>query len=380
MAGKPLAFYLAARSLLYFRHVLKRIPPDMADILVPAGMLEDGAPPCPALEELRHAGHHVLAAESAGGGYGALVVAGYPDLERNPCLWPLAPRRILMMHATTFLPELLFGGHTHHVCMHEIQARLAAGPDAVPPAPDLAGQEFCQAGMYQLGEWETLRHADRAKLRDSLQASLRVPLPRDRKLILHCGGRTDEPEAQNRIVHALARRHVVIFKPYYFLPQHERLAGMPFVHVIRDTISVSPDAMRFAADVILAHPASGVFTTCLLLGLRVLPVLTDRQAAASGSTDLVPWQERDWGSDRPAMEAARLLGGPYDASHLGMLADVIEDEDFWQEYDAAGPEFRRRFFGACRIEGAAEHAAKLLLRVAIRGTFGEDTLLVRPRG
>lgn len=381
MPSPRLAVYLAARSLLYFRHVLSHLPADEVDILVPRALsLEDG-PRNPSLTALRDQGYAILPDDAARGPYGALAVAGVPDLRDHPYLALLAQRRVLMLHATTFLPRLAHPEYSHFLCMYENQARQAAGAAACPPPGRAenaqAGQEFAHAGLYQLGEWETRRHESKNALRRELAQGLGVAIPCGTRIVFYCGGLLDCPQEQIQTVRRLSRQCFVIFKPYYFLPEHHALTGAPSIATIQDTLTLAPGCMRFAADVILASPLSGVFTTCLMLGLAVLPLLTEHQALPQARETFVPWQNA-LAEHNEEQRLARLLGGIFSTRRLPALEKRLEDGVFWREYTKRLPIVQREFFGRYKTEGAARHAALLLLRVALRGSFGPDTFLRRP--
>lgn len=382
MRPPPLAVFLEARSLLYFRHVLSHLPADAVDILVPRALCADRNPPNPTLAALRGQGYAVLPDDAARGPYGALAVAGVPDLRNHPHLALLAQRRVLMLHATTFLPRLEHPEYSHFLCMYERQARQAAGSAARPPSGRAenaqAVQEFAYAGLYQLGAWETRRHENKNALRRELAQDLGMAIPGGKKIVFYCGGLLDCPQEQIRTVLRLSRHYFVIFKPYYFLPEHQILLGTPSTATIQDTLTVAPGCMRFAADVILASPLSGVFTTCLMLGLAVLPLLTEHQALPQARKTFVPWQNA-LTAQYEEQRLAGLLGGVFSTDRLAALEKRLEDEAFWREYAQRLPLAQQKFFGRYATEGAARHAARLLLRVALRGSFGPDTLLHRPR-
>lgn len=382
MPTPRLAVYLAARGLLYFRHVLSHLPADEVDILVPRALsLEDG-PRNPSLASLRDHGYVILPDDAARGPYGALAVAGAPDLRNHPHLALLAERRVLMLHATTFLPQLAHAEYSHFLCMHENQARQAAGAAACPPPSTAeqtqAAQEFAHAGLYQLGEWETRRHENKNALRRELAQGLGIAMPSEKRIVFYCGGLLDCPQEQIRTVLRLSRQYFVIFKPYYFLPEHQALLGSPSIAAIQDTLSIAPGCMRFAADVILASPLSGVFTTCLMLGLPVLPLLTEHQALPHARETFVPWQD-SLAAHHEEQRLAGLLGGIFSTGRLPVLEKRLEDGAYWREYAECLPRVQREFFGRYATEGAARHAARLLLRVALRGSFGADLFLRRPR-
>ncbi|WP_165174944.1 hypothetical protein [Desulfovibrio sp. ZJ369] len=382
MPSPHLAVYLAARSLLYFRHVLSHLPADEVDILVPRALCADQNPPNPTLAALRGQGYAVLPDDAARGPYGALAVAGVPDLLNHPHLSLLAERRVLMLHATTFLPRLAHAEYSHFLCMYERQARQAAGAAARPPSGRAenaqAVQEFAHAGLYQLGEWETRRHEDKNALRRELAQGLNIAIPCGKRIVFYCGGLLDCPQEQIRTVLHLSRHYFVIFKPYYFLPEHQILLGAPSTATIQDTLTIAPGCMRFAADVILASPLSGVFTTCLMLGLAVLPLLTEHQALPQARETFVPWQNA-LAAHNEEQRLAGLLGGVFSTDRLPALEKRMEDGVYWRKYTQCLPLVQRKFFGRYATEGAARYAARLLLRVALRGSFGPDTFLRRPR-
>lgn len=382
MPGARLAVYLSARSLLYFRHVLFHLPPAEVDILVPRALHLARSPADPTLTALRAQGYAILPDDAARGPYGALAVAGVPDLINHPHLALLAERRVLMLHATAFLPQLAHAEYSHFLCMYEQQARQAAGAEARPPSAEAekarAVQDFAYAGLYQLGEWETRRHENKKALRRELAQGLGMALPSDKRIVLYCGGLLDCPQEQIRTVLRLSRRYFVIFKPYYFLPEHGCLPGTPSTAVIQDTLTIAPGCMRFAADAILASPLSGVFTTCVMLGLTVLPLLTQHQALPQARETFVPWQNV-MAMHSKEQHLAGILGGSCSTDRLPALEKRLEDRVFRREYTKCLPLVQREFFGRYATEGAARQAARLLLRVALRGGFGAETFLRRPR-
>ena len=168
----------------------------------------------------------------------------------------------------------------------------------------------------------------------------------------------------------LAVSRTVLFKPFYDHPIYEALDGVDGVHLIRDSVHVSPNAMRFAADIILTSPLSGVFTTSLLLRQHVMPFLTWHQSAARDHNAFAPWKARLPPADAlPELHIARKLGGPFDNKTLHAMQKNMDNPHYWQRYDAAQEALLRGFFGDYRIEGAALRAAHGLLNVARSGVF-----------
>lgn len=367
-APHRLALYLTQRSLLYFCHVVGQMPVDAVDIYAPAALIRDGRQTCPAFRQLADKGYHFLPVEQAGGHYGAVGVAGYADLAQHPALARLADRHIFLMHASTYL--FLLGDdipYSHVLCQFPHQINLGDIP--VPAAV----REIYPAGPYQLGEWEALRHLPKKLLRELLQKELGTSVPPDRELVLYCGGLHDHPQGQIDAVRQLAATRTVIFKPYYDNPLYDVLRDLPGVHLVRDTIHVSPNAMRFAADYIVTSPISGVFTTSLLLRLRVLPFLTCLQNSNQDRSCFAPWQQRmPQNSPRPDLHIARLLGGPFDNTTLQTMTDHMDNPEQRQLYEARQRAILPTFFGNYRIEGSAERAARGLLNVARCGSFGPE--------
>ena len=368
MHAQPLALYLAPRSLLYFRHVIGHMPADAVDIFVPDDLVRDGGDDCPAFRELADAGYRFLPVGQAGGSYGAVGVAGQQDLERCPALAALSARRILLLHASAFvfLPD--DAPFTHVLCQYAKQIDLGKPPAAQPDGRPV--REIFPAGTYQLGPWEDRRQLPRERLRQLLEEHLDAPVPADRELLLYCGGLLDQPREHIDAVRQLAACRTVLFKPFYDHPVYEALDGMDGVHLIRDSIHVSPNAMRFAADVILTSPLSGVFTTSLLLRQHVMPFLTWHQSASRDHNAFAPWKARMPPADAlPELHIARKLGGPFDNKTLHAMQKNMDNPHYWQRYDAAQQALLRGFFGDYRIEGAALRAARGLLDVARSGVF-----------
>lgn len=367
MTAYRLALYLSPRSLLYFRHVIGHMPVDAVDIFVPDNLVRDGGDDCPAFRELAAAGYHFLPVGQAGGSYGAVGVAGYQDLERYPTLASLAGRRIFLLHASSFLflpEETRF---THVLSQFPRQINLGG-----TPLPD-AVQEVYPAGPYQLGQWESLRHLSKKLRLELLQKELGTAVPADRELILYCGGLHDHPDELIDAVRQLADTRTVLFKPFYDHPAYEVLDGIAGVRLIRDSVHVSPNAMRFAADIILTSPLSGVFTTSLLLRLRVLPFFTWHQSASRERNDFAPWQARLPLEDaQPELYIARELGGPFDNKTLHVMQKNMDNPHYWQRYEEGRRVFLSAFFGDYRIEGAALRAARGLLNVARHGVFAPE--------
>lgn len=367
MTAHRLALYLTARSLLYFRHVIGHMPVDDVDILVPAALLRGGRDHCPAFGELEDMGYRFSAVEQAKGRYGAVGVAGYQDLEKHPALSSLADRHVFLLHASAFIFLPDEAPFTHILCQFPRQINLGeiALPDTV--------REVYPAGPYQLGEWASLRHLPKRLRLELLQKELGTAVPPDRELILYCGGLHDQPDEQIDAVRQLADTRTVLFKPYYDQPAYEALSGIPGVHLIRNSVQVSPNAMRFAADIILTSPLSGVFTTCQMLRQRVMPFLTWRQSSVQERDTFFPWRSRlSLESDQPELLIARKLGGPFDNSSLSELKRHLTDPRYWQDYGIKQEALLRAFFGDYRIEGAALRAARGLLNVARYGVFAPE--------
>ena len=364
MTAHRLALYLAPRSLLYFRHVISHMPADAVDIFVPDDLVRNGGDDCPAFRELADAGYRFLPVGQAGGSYGAVGVAGYLDLDQHPPLASLASRHIFLLHTSSFIFLPKDAPFTHVLCQFPRQINLGeiTLPDTV--------QEVYPAGLYQLGQWESLRHLSKKLRLELLQKELGTAVPADRELILYCGGLHDQPEELIDAVRQLAVSRTVLFKPFYDPPIYEALDGVDGAHLIRDSVHVSPNVMRFAADIILTSPLSGVFTTSLLLRLRVLPFFTWHQSASRDHNAFAPWQARLPREDSlPELPIARELGGPYDNKTLHVMLKNMDNPYYWQRYDAARQTLLPAFFGDYRIEGAALRAAHGLLNVARSGVF-----------
>lgn len=364
-APQRLALYLTQRSLLYFCHVIARMPVDDVDILVPDSLIAEGRQTCPAFRELADKGYHFLSLAQAKGRYGAIGTAGYLDIDQYPVLTTLATRRIFLLHASTYL--FIVGNtapYTHVLSQFPCQINLGE----IPTPKEV--QEVYPAGPYQLGEWEALRHLPKKRLRELLQKNIGSSISPDKELILYCGGLHDQPEEQIDAVRQLAATRTVLFKPYYDHPLYESLTDHPGVHLIRDSIHVSPNAMRFAADFILTHPLSGVFTTSLLLRQCVLPFLTLHQSTRKNRTTFTPWRQiLPPSSLRPDLRIAQILEGPFDNSTLQSMTDNMSNPQYLQRYKEKQRAIMPSFFGDYRIEGSAERAARGLLNVARFGSF-----------
>lgn len=371
MAPQRLALYLAPRSLLYFRHVIGHMPVDDVDIFVPESLLREGSTHCPAFQELAELGYRFLSVERAEGRYGAIGVAGQQDLDRYPALSALAGRRILLLHASAFVFMPEDAPFTHVLCQFARQVDLGKQPAAHENGKPV--REIFPAGTYQLGPWEDRRLLPRERLRRLLEEHLDAPVPADRELILYCGGLFDQPREQLDAVHQLADTRTVLFKPFHDRPVYDALNGIPGVRLIRDSIHVSPNIMRFAADIILTSPLSGVFTTSLLLRLRVLPFFTWHQSASRDHDAFAPWKARLPPTDAlPELHIARKLGGPFDNKTMHLMRKNMDNPRYWQGYETALQALLPAFFGDCRIEGAAERAARGLLNVARSGVFAPE--------
>lgn len=364
MTAHRLALYLTSRSLLYFRHVIGHMPVDDVDILVPTTLLREGRDGCPAFGELEDMGYRFSAVEQAGGSYGAVGVAGFQDLKQHPALASLAGRHVFLLHASSFIFLPDDAPFTHVLCQFPRQINLGEVPlsDRV--------QEVYPAGPYQLGEWASLRHLPKKLRLELLQKELGTAVPPDRELILYCGGLHDQPDEQVDAVRQLADTRTVLFKPFYDHPAYEALSDIAGTHLIRNSVQVSPNAMRFAADIILTSPLSGVYTTSLLLRLRVLPFLTWHQSCGQDRENFAPWKARmPLQGTRPELYIAQKLGGPFDNKTLRDMEKRMDNPRYWRRYDAAQQILLPAFFGDYRIEGAAERAARGLLNVARFGVF-----------
>lgn len=368
MNAQRLALYLDSRSLLYFRHVICHLPVEDVDIFVPPSLLQAGRDSCPVFREIEEKGYRFCSVEQARGRYGAVGFAGFLDMEQKPVLAGLAERRILMLHASAFQFVMNHMPFTHVLCQFENQINL--GNDRLFLHDGKMRSEVYPAGPYQLGEWETRRLLPRDVLRTLLQKTLGAPIPEDRELILYCGGLHDQPLEHVDAIRMLADSRTVLFKPYYDNPAYSALTGHPFVHLIRDTLHVSPNAMRFAADIILTSPISGVFTTSLLLRQRVLPFFTWHQSSARRRDVFTPWKATlPPDNALPELHIARILGGPFDNKTLLHMEKLMSSPQFWRMYADKLNGILPTFFGRYSIEGASLRAACGLLNVARFGTF-----------
>lgn len=367
MTAHRLALYLTSRSLLYFRHVIGHMPVDDVDIFVPAALLREGRDSCPAFGELEDMGYHFSSVEQAKGRYGAVGVAGYQDLKQHPALASLAGRHIFLLHASSFIFLPDDAPFTHVLCQFPRQINL--GEIRLPNMV----QEIYPAGPYQLGEWASLRHLPKKLRLELLQKELGTAVPPDRELILYCGGLHDQPDEQVDAVRQLTDARTVLFKPFYDHPAYEALSGIAGAHLIRNSVQVSPNAMRFAADIILASPLSGVFTTCQMLRQHVVPFLTWHQSAVRARDTFSPWKSRlSLENAQPELHIALKLGGPYDNKTLPILKKHLTNPRYWQDYFIKQEALLRAFFGDYRIEGAAVRAAHGLLNVARSGVFAPE--------
>lgn len=130
---------------------------------------------------------------------------------------------------------------------------------------------------------------------------------------------------------------------------------------------------RFAADVVLCGPFSGVMTTCLMLGLRIVPVHTRtvhnlRNGKRSRFSTLLAKQNPlsckrflDW---LPALDMEDRAG----------LTRRINDAAFWERYEKMLPALQRHVTGRFRLEGASRHTAGLIEHIILKDSLLTEAL------
>ena len=333
MHAQRLALYLAPRSLLYFRHVIGHMPADAVDIFVPDDLVRNGGDDCQPFGNLRT---RATASCPWGRREGAtarwaLQASRIWNAARP---WPRFPPGASCCctprpssSCRTIRPSPMCSASTRSRSIWEAAGGAAGRRSRTGDLP---------RGDLSARPWEDRRQLPRERLRRLLEEHLDAPVPADRGLILYCGGLLDQPREHVDAVRQLAVSRTVLFKPFYDHPIYEALDGVDGVHLIRDSVHVSPNAMRFAADTILTSPLSGVFTTSLLLRQHVMPFLTWHQSAARDHNAFAPWKARLPPADAlPELHIARKLGGPFDNKTLHAMQKNMDNPHYWQRYDAA---------------------------------------------
>lgn len=145
--------------------------------------------------------------------------------------------------------------------------------DGVPCVAVLknSGIECAWSGLHHFGESVALRHADKKSLKEAFFQAvgrpeyISSPLP----LAIYLEDECNEDIRVANALYKLSESCIVGVKPWYY----GKYRSLPNLFVFRGPAQVA-HLGRFAADVVLCGAFSGVLTTCLMLGLRIVPVYT----------------------------------------------------------------------------------------------------------
>jgi hypothetical protein len=141
--------------------------------------------------------------------------------------------------------------------------------------------------------------------------------------------------------------------------------------------------IRFAADVLLTSCFSGFCSTSFMLGFKIIPVCTRH---------IYPWQT--FAQKKHASFAAQMRQAavpmplkvmdyisPINMDAPDMLAERVNDADYWRRYEEKLPQFQKDSFGRYWVDEAALGRINLFVRRLIEtGSFVPEGAALRPIG
>lgn len=248
---------------------------------------------------------------------------------------------------------------------------------AIMALPHRMRNEFSVSGLYHLGEWKKKRNTSKEKLKGELEDNLGITLNPHKPVVFFIQAHHHHCQQLKIGLQKLAEHVVLIVKP------HIQPLEIPSAIMWKDT-SYAPNLPRFAADFILTGYHSGTLVSSSMLGLKAIPYYT------SLMNKNYPWERKSITShkvyNKNQKESGSItcdilsnLNPPIDITNTEAILQRMLDNAWWDDYNAKLPGAQNKIFGSYAIEDAPGIAAKLLLRVLFRGTFGDAALAVQPR-
>ena len=237
------------------------------------------------------------------------------------------------------------------------------------------GGEGVLAGLLHLGEWSARRHEEKAALRKELAEKLGVDFDPALPLVTYYTSENNDGRDMDIGLHRLDGRANVVIKHN---PQSLRSdAAGKNIHMCAEPTAGS-FLLRFAADYILAAYASGVFTTSIMLGLRVIPVYTQRidSFGKGGRGDLVIEEKQRWHSYTTIFQRKKSMHAdicehitPLHILDTDSIFARMHDADYWKRYDEGIASVQRKIFGRCYVDDGPRRAAHYIKNLLRHGTF-----------
>lgn len=161
------------------------------------------------------------------------------------------------------------------------------------------------------------------------------------------------------------------------------MVQFPFngVHVIEQR--QHNDLIRLGSDFILAGVASGSLATCMMIGLRAIPIYTQtlhRNAVTRGQfyrkevETLTPYPLTVENLAGRTSGYATELVPVVDLGDAAMLRERLEDDAIWDGFEARVDAWSQeaRAYGSYLKVGAAAKTADMIRAIAWNGTLGDD--------
>lgn len=239
--------------------------------------------------------------------------------------------------------------------------------------------EAVVGGLFHVSE-ETLqlKKRARAELKFELSDKLKVKFDMSLPLAVFMVNHFDDVPAADRGLARLAQRANVLIKvfPGNDNPKNEnserysRAANPNIFYTDDESVSF---LMRYAADANLLHFYSGGFTTSVMLGMRTIPVHTQRlKAQIPPEFFNYNFLLRNTGG-----LSIRIMHnlGPLNIESTDMLLDRINDEAYWERYEKEIPLVQSAHFGNYYIgDQAVDRCVFYIKRVLEHGSFAPQSL------
>lgn len=394
------AFYLTPHELTYFMGILQKFPQDFFDIHVaPAGKIitsfQELSPIFQSeINSLLDKGYFVkpLSAPRLKEYHNAVLSSSFLVKRQRHFNWPQLPpnSNLACLFHSTDAQALSHQFHASwYILAHNRQAQVPEpnkfinSSDATQKMmfekiirlPRKMINEYAWAGLYHLGDWEKKRLLPKDVLREELEKKLRTSLSSTKPVVAFL---QDEFCHWRQIAEALERLapHVNLIIKGSSIPE---IRGT-FVWPDR---GYAPNLLRFASDFILAGYHSGTLASSTMLGLRTIPYYTTlifKGGSTIGTRDNYKYyMPHHFKGRHVCVDILEQLNPPVNLLDTQAILERMENDIFWTAYRQKLPPAQKNIFGEYIIEGAAERAAKLLLRAFAKGSFGKDTAAVRLR-
>lgn len=226
--------------------------------------------------------------------------------------------------------------------------------------------ESTWSGLHHFDDIVKLRHADKSCLKNAFFSALgkKEFIHSQLPFVVYYEDECNEDIVVADALYKLSKYCIVGIKPWYY----GKYRALPHLFAFRGAGPVA-QLGRFAADVVLSGPFSGIMTTSLMLGLRFIPVHTRmvhnlRKGERSTFAALLARQH-------PLYCCKRILDWwpAQDIQNTAGLMKRIGDAVEWKRYEKMLPALQRHALGRFRLEGAARHTAGLIEHIILKGTL-----------